>query len=96
MSTNQFDEIRARAKAAGGLVQVKSIQVAYTFSGSNGPEFFQFMFNSDDGNALVNVKPTDTALLTQIGNAIAVLAQKQTVQALVENEQLRFLVTFPS
>ncbi|WP_157654654.1 hypothetical protein [Burkholderia ubonensis] len=54
------------------------------------------MFNSDDGNALVNVKPTDTALLTQIGNAIAVLAQKQTVQTLLENEQLRFLVTFSS
>ncbi|KVA20032.1 hypothetical protein [Burkholderia ubonensis] len=96
MPTNQFDEIRARAKAAGKLVQVKSIQVAYTFSGSNGPEFFQFLFNSDDGSALVNVKPSDTALLTQIGNAIAVLAQKQTVQALVEDDQLRFLVTFPA
>ncbi|AOK18522.1 hypothetical protein WL40_32240 [Burkholderia ubonensis] len=78
------------------MVQVKSIQVAYTFSGSNGPEFFQFMFNSDDGNAVVNVKPTDTALLTQIGNAIAVLGQKQKVEALVEDQQLTYLVTFPS
>ncbi|KWA69679.1 hypothetical protein WL30_01160 [Burkholderia ubonensis] len=78
------------------MVQVKSIQVAYTFSGSNGPEFFQFMFNSDDGNAVVNVKPTDTALLTQIGNAITVLGQKQKVEALVEDQQLTYLVTFPS
>ncbi|WP_157633553.1 hypothetical protein [Burkholderia ubonensis] len=54
------------------------------------------MFNSDDGNALVNVKPTDTALLTQIGNAIAVLGQKQKVEALVEDQQLTYLVTFPS
>ncbi|KUZ97866.1 hypothetical protein ACEPUD_29310 [Burkholderia ubonensis] len=95
MSTNQFDEIRARAKAAGKLVQVKSIQVAYTASG-DGSLFYEFLLNSDNGNQFFRVKPSDTALLTQIGNAIAVLAQKQTVQALVEDDQLRFLVTFPA
>ncbi|KVC81006.1 hypothetical protein [Burkholderia ubonensis] len=95
MSTNQFDEIRARAKAAGRLVQVTSIQVAYTASG-NGAVFYEFMLNSDDGSHFFRVQPSDTALLTQIGNAITVLGQKQTVQALVEDDQLRFLVTFPS
>lgn len=54
------------------------------------------MFNSDDGSHFFRVMPSDTALLTQIGNAITVLGQKQTVQALVEDDQLRFLVTFPS
>ncbi|KVM65665.1 hypothetical protein WJ60_15815 [Burkholderia ubonensis] len=95
MPTNQFDEIRARAKAAGGLVQVKSIQVAYTASG-NGALFYEFMLNSDDGSHFFRVKPSDTALLTQIGNAIAVLGQKQKVEALVEDQQLTYLVTFPS
>ncbi|KVG79279.1 hypothetical protein [Burkholderia ubonensis] len=58
--------------------------------------FYEFMFNSDDGSHFFRVQPSDTALLTQIGNAITVLGQKQTVQALVEDDQLRFLVTFPS
>ena len=91
MSVNVFDRARSSAGKDAEIVDVKSIQMAYTASG-DGQRFFEFALNDDYANLFFRVDPSDVALLAQIGSAVTALGQNRRIQALVQGQELTTLI----